>query len=256
MNKDCECNTACDDCIEAYRSWRQNCISKAEATQFCLRCIQQASEACENEKRPFVVTLDECDRLHRGSDPEKMRRRKVPAEDSAELQVMKGIFTALKDCKLAFCFITGVLPLLMKELSGVTNNVTSLTHDKRFAGAIGLSHETVKGRLQQIAKKIYTDSEPDVTSAFVSRIFDFMKLDFNGFCFTDPDPNGTGRAGDFAVSMFNSQQVKTFFGWLASEKTDALETLDAIERDLNENGESRHIYRLEKMLGVGLDDYT
>ena len=95
--------------------------------------LQRAILACQDSKIPIVITLDEYDKL-------SLQRNLAKAKDGGppELAFMRGLFTTLKTYPADFLFVTGVLPLLMVELSGATNDIAVLTHQEEYAGAIGI----------------------------------------------------------------------------------------------------------------------
>lgn len=91
---------------------------------------------------------------------------------------MRSIFTALKDMPPTLLFITGVMPLLLTELSSASNDIAVLTHDRAFAGAMGLPQAAVERELRRIAAWVYRNSEDRaaVESAFVAEMGIFMKV--------------------------------------------------------------------------------
>ena len=228
----------------------------------CAVYITEAALACARKGLPFVVTLDECDRLHRSGAGEELTRGKDGEADPPGLKLMKSIFIAFKAESPALLFVTGVLPLLIKELSGPASKVIPLTHRKQYAAAIGLPHEAVERRLREIAEAAYKDHQPAATDTdhkvekFVKRFFKFMKQYFNGFYFANPV-----KAGDFAVPMFNSQQVLHFLDWLEQRlleeaPCDVRKSLHEVKKAVSKASIEEVMDVLDDDLDFGFDTHT
>ena len=106
--------------------------------------LRNAILTCQDSKIPIVITLDEYDSLF-------LQRTLRKSEDGGPLGLafMRGLFTTLKTYPPDFLFVTGMLPLLLLELSGATNDITVLTHQEEYADAIGIpevsSFDLLKG---------------------------------------------------------------------------------------------------------------
>lgn len=131
-----------------------------------------AAQDNEGEQRLVVVTIDEYDRLSRHCKLSKT------ADGPPELQHMRSLFIALKDAPADLCFITGVMPLLMVELSSAANDVTVITHEEEYAEAVGLPQIVVNGELRRIATWIYGSSRGAAADreAYVATLAPFVKV--------------------------------------------------------------------------------
>ena len=138
--------------------------------------IENAIAAAHAKSLKIVITIDEYDCLSRNKHLAKTD------DGPPELTLMRGIFRSLKKSPGAdFVFITGVMPLLIAELSGATNDVSILTHDYDFAGAVGLPRESVERGLGDIATWTYrnttdTSVKQQKIATFVSEFSDFMQV--------------------------------------------------------------------------------
>jgi hypothetical protein len=138
--------------------------------------IKSAIRAAHLAGMPVVFTLDEYDYLSRGKHLPKS------TDGPPELDFMRSIFKALKtddaDRRPDLCFMTGVMPLLLTELSSATNDIRVLTHDPDFAGAIGLPQAAVTRELERIAAWAYRDGKgsSEDQAVFVGEMGAFMKV--------------------------------------------------------------------------------
>jgi len=95
--------------------------------------LMTAMDICKEQGTKVVVTIDEYDRLSRIK-----HLAKQPDGGPPELSFMRNLFVNLKDNPADFLFVTGVLPLLMTELSGATNDIVVITHQPKLADAVGI----------------------------------------------------------------------------------------------------------------------
>ena len=209
----------------------------------CVHTVKNAIRAANRASLPIVITMDEYDRLARSSGDGKEQ----------EIELMRSLFTALKDYPPRFLFITGIIPLLFTELSSATNDVAVVTHDLEFADAVGLPHDVVVGELQRIAK-YHTSCAEDPTDAswegpFVEEMTQFMKEYFNGFRFHQ------AKKGSTVPAMYNSQQLMSFFTMLTEQGKAALVKLHKIKAGLVGNSKLR-LEALTDAFGSGIDMHT
>ena len=223
--------------------------------------LQRAILACQDSKIPIVITLDEYDKL-------SLQQNLAKAKDGGppELAFMRGLFTTLKTYPPDFLFVTGVLPVLLLELSGATNDIKVLTHQPEFADAIGIpevsSFDLLKGlqvlslfgsflamqaaiiqELRRLANYLYQSPEQaHMRDVFVQETGEFMRDFFNGFRFVRDQKSPT---------LYNTQMVMRFLAYLVKHGAEALETLQEAKKN------DRYTYSYLTMeLREGIDTHT
>ena len=180
-------------------------------------CTETLSDILQDASNlTTLITIDEYDRI--------ARRFALRDDDKAASarDVLRSILGAVKDnagkCRL---FMTGVTPLVIREISGPANFITDVSFYPDLAMLCGLPSASVRSEVARIVSQ-RPELEGDPRAA--EDLFEFMQDYFNGYRFVATEQ----------TTLFNPQQCLRFFQFLVTPSTpigNVLETIRIARRD-------------------------
>ncbi len=195
---DAHCQTMFDYFCDVYAEYLpQGIKEKLDEKEGAVEQFEYLFTECSKTGQRIYLFIDEYDHFTNAilADPESLHRYTNETHGEGYLRAFFNKVKAGTYSSIERCFITGVSPVTMDDLTSGFNIGTNYSLSPRFNEMIGFTEEEVRQMLTYYSTTIHFNHTVD-------RLLDIMKPWYDNYCFAQ------GRYGE--TTMYNSNMVLYF----------------------------------------------